>query len=299
MSDKLKGLVLIIISACAFGSIPVINRIAISAGGNETSIMIIRFAIVSLFFTAFMKIRRIKWHVTRNQLFGLLFLGLVCYGNVALMMFLAMKYISAALGSLILYIYPALVMAGSIPFLGERFSRRKLIALIVSLAGCLVVLWGPLGYINFRGVLFALLVAVAYSVYIIGSRKILADIPPVKISAYMAVCCLVFFTVYGAATGSLRINFSITNITTGIVLAVWSTIIGFIAFLNGLKIVGAQNASIISTFEPLYTLILAWILIKEMITTQQIIGGILIMSGVLILNLPVKIIKDKTSAGID
>ncbi len=288
MNDRLKGIILVIISACAFGSIPPINRLAIAAGGNATSIMIIRFAIVSLFFVFYLRISGISWKVSQRQLAGILFLGLVCYGNVALLMFLAMKYISAALGSLILYTYPAMVMAGSIPFLGESFSKRKLSALLISLTGCAVVLWGPLGHIDMRGVLFAFLVAVAYSIYILGSRKLLSDMEPAKVSAWMAICCLVFFTAYGAATGSLKIKFSAVNIAAGTSLAVWSTIIGFMTFLNGLKLTGAQNTSIISTFEPLYTLLLAWLLMGEMISGQQIIGGLIIMSGVIVLNLPLK-----------
>jgi drug/metabolite transporter (DMT)-like permease len=288
MNNKLKGIVLIIISACAFGSIAVISRMAISRGGDATSIMIIRFAIVSLFFVVYLRLKGIRWRVTKPQLAGLLFLGLVCYGNVALMMFLAMKYISPALGSMVLYTYPAMVMAGSVIFLGEKFSRRKLTALIISLIGCIVVLWGPLGHINIRGVVLAFLVAVFYSIYIIGSRKMLSDIPPSKVSAWMGLCCLVFFSVYGAFTGSLRIAFNTVNISAAVVLALWCTIIGFLAFLTGLKLIGAQNASILSTFEPLYTLLLAWVLIGEIISIQQIIGGVIIMSGVLILNLPKK-----------
>ncbi|MBI9106742.1 MAG: EamA family transporter [Spirochaetales bacterium] len=289
MNQKIKGNILIIISACAFGSIAVISRIAITQGGDETSIMIIRFAIVSLFFTGYLRLRGISWRVNRKQLAGLLFLGFICYGNVALMMFLAMKYISPALGSLILYTYPAMVMAGSVLFLGESFSRRKLASLIISLTGCAVVLWGPLGHLDLRGVLLAFLVAVFYSIYIIGSRKMLSDIPPAKVSAWMAVCCLVYFTIYGAFTGSLDISFSTANLISAAVLAVWCTIIGFVAFLSGLKVVGAQNAAVISTIEPLYTILLAWLVIGDKLSGKQVIGGLIIMSGVLILNLPVKI----------
>jgi len=288
MSIRIKGIVLIIISACAFGSIAVISRMAISCGGDATSIMIMRFAIVSIFFVFYLRIKRISWRVTKKQLIGLLVIGIVCYGNVALMMFLAMKFITPALGSLILYTYPAMVMLGSVFLLGENFNRRKTAALLISLAGCAVVLWGPLGRIDFRGVVLAFLVAVFYSVYIIGSRKLLSDMPPAKISGWMAFCCLIFFTIYGALTGSLKLSFSAANISAAAVLAIWCTIIGFLSFLSGLKLLGAQNSAVISTIEPLFTIMLARILIGEKVSAQQVIGGVIIMSGVLILNLPGK-----------
>lgn len=285
MKNGMKGVLLVILSACAFGSIGVISRLAIDRGGDETSIMIIRFFLVSLFFLLYMKIRGIGWRVTRRSLTAMLILGLVCYGNVALMFFLAMKYISPSLGSLILYSYPALVMVGSILFLGESFSRYKAAALVVSLAGCAVVLWGPLGRIDYRGVIFAVLTALFYAAYIVGSRKVLFEVPPAVVSAYMAVCCLVFFIFYGFFTGTLKIDPSAVNLATGAVMALWCTIIGFLAFLGGLRMVGAQNAAIISTFEPLYTIVLAFFILGEGITLQQTAGGIIIISGVFLLNI--------------
>lgn len=285
MKSEVKGILLIILSACSFGSIGIISRVAIARGGGETSIMLIRFFSVSLFFAVYMKLRGISWRVGRKNFLGLMVLGLFFYGNVALMFFLAMKYISPSLGALILYSYPALVMVGSILFLGESFSGAKLAAMLISFAGCAVVLWGPLGSIDFRGVLFAALTALFYAAYIIGSRKILSNVSSLVVSAYMAVWCFVFFLIYGAFSGYAGFSLSTVNITTGLALAVWCTVIGFLAFLGGLKIVGAQNASIISTFEPLYTILLAWLLLGDQINLRQILGGLLILSGVILLNL--------------
>lgn len=52
-------------------------------------------------------------------------------------------------------------------------------------------------------------------------------------------------------------------------------------FINGLKNVKAQKAGIISTLEPVYGIIFAILLLRELPTLRELVGGIIILSMVL------------------
>lgn len=283
MKENTKGLLYIIIATCAFGTIPIMGKVAILEGATSADIHFTRFLLVSLFFLVYMGIKKISFIVSRKNTVRLLILGFVCYGNIALFFYLAMQYISPAIGELLLYTYPAIVAVGSHFFLKDRFTWGKAVSLALAFGGCLLVLYAPVTKVDFRGVIFALLTALCYSAYILGNKKVLEEVSPVVSAAYMAACCTIYFLGYGIITKSLTFTFTTASFTAMLVLAFWCTIIGIMCFLRGLVLLGATKASIISTFEPVFTLIVSAVFLRDPITAVQIAGGGLILTGVLLL----------------
>jgi drug/metabolite transporter (DMT)-like permease len=263
------------------------------AGGNTSTVQITRFVIVTVFFLIYLSRKKISLKIGLKKTLALIFLGLILYSNVVLFYFMAMKYISPSIGSLILYTYPAMVMILSFFILGEKITGKTIIALLLSLAGCIVVLYGPAEKINIKGIILAALTAFCYAAYIVGSKKAITNIDPAVNIFYTGASCLFFFIVFGAISGDLHFEYNVNIIVLILLLAVWSTIIGFIFFFKGLVIVGASKTSIIATFEPLYTILLSAAVLGDKITLIQLAGGALILAGVLVLNIPK---KNKTPA---
>ncbi len=267
------------------------GKVAILHGATSADIHFARFVIVTAFFIIYMRIKKISWKVGKKNTISLLLLGFVCYGNVALFFFLAMKTISPAVGELLLYTYPAMVAIGSHFFLGDRLNKGKIVPLIIALCGCLLVLYAPVTKVNARGVIFALLTALCYSGYIIGNKKTLEHVSPVVSTAYMAACCMIYFLVFGLTTKTLTFTYDPISFSTMLVLAFWCTIIGILSFLKGLVLLGATTASIVSTFEPVFTLLISSIFLHDPITWVQITGGGLILGGVLLLEVNQKVLN--------
>jgi len=285
LNQTVKGFIYIAIATCAFGTIPVVAKLAILSGGNETTTLLSRFAIVTIFFLIYMKWKGLSWRVERRQFYALLFLGFVAYSNVALLFFLAMRHITPAIGELILYTYPAMVAILAFFFLGEKLTRVKLLAICIAFIGCSLVLWAPVDKISLLGVVFAFLTGFAYAVYIVGNKKVLEGVHPVVATAYMGACCMIFFFVYGLITGTLDFYYNPQIIMVILIMAFWCTITGILCFFKGMMILGAVKASVISTFEPVFTIILSFILLGHGISLVQLVGGGLILSSVLVMQL--------------
>ncbi len=283
MNQTVKGFIYIAVATCAFGTIPVMAKLAILSGGNETTTLLTRFIIVTLFFTIYMKIKGISWKVSRRQFFALLFLGFAAYSNVALLFFLAMRYITPAIGELILYTYPAMVAVLAYFFLGEKLTPIKLLAILIAFLGCSLVLWAPVEKISILGIVLSFLTGFAYAVYIVGNKKVLEGVHPVVATAYMGTCCMIFFFIYGLCTGSLDFYYNPQIVISILVLAFWCTITGILCFFKGMIILGAVKASVISTFEPVFTIILSFILLGHGISLVQMLGGACILLSVLVM----------------
>ncbi|MBN2049183.1 MAG: DMT family transporter [Spirochaetales bacterium] len=287
-SDKrktVKGYILVIISACAFGTMGIANRFAYNHGADMASLMSMRFLVVTVFYIIYMRLRRLSWRLPFKKALVLVILGLGLYANVVFFFYRAVEFISPAMASLILYTYPAMVGILGHFFLGERLTGRHLISLAVVMAGCGLIVSGPMDNLAGRGLLYAFCTALFYAVYIIGNRKILSDVHPVVSAAYMGASCAVYFLVFQLLQGSFTYSFDVGGWVAMLVLAFWCTIAGILAFFHGMMILGATKASIVSTFEPLFTALLAWIILGDMIGYLQWIGGICILSGVLLLRI--------------
>ncbi len=285
LTDRVKGFLFIIVATCAFGTIPIMSKVAILHGAASADINFTRFAIVTAFYVVYMRAKRISWKVGRRNVLTLLALGFLCYGNVALFFYLAMQTISPAVGEILLYTYPAMVAVGSHFFLRERLTGAKLVSLAAALAGCLLVLYAPMTAVNTKGVIFAILTAVCYSAYIIGNKKALKQVDPVVSAAYMAACCMVYFLVFGLTTHTLSFSYDPVSFIAMLVLAFWCTIIGILSFMRGLILLEATTASIVSTFEPVFTLVISALFLHDPITWVQVAGGGIILGGVLLLEL--------------
>ena len=196
---------------------------------------------------------------------------------------------------LLLYTYPTIVTLLAWIFFRERLTARKVVALSVASVGTLLVLgilsqllgFGGgqgLGNLDLLGVVWALAAAVIYSAYIIAGARYAARVEPIFSSAIIITSAAVVYLVRGSVAGELTKRFQCAKgAALAAATAPISTVVAISAFFAGLKIVGPSRASIISTIEPAVTVGLAGLVLHEPLTLEQIAGGVLIVSAVLIL----------------
>jgi drug/metabolite transporter (DMT)-like permease len=114
---------------------------------------------------------------------------------------------------------------------------------------------------------------------LVGSR-VTAHVPPLNASAWIITFAGMTIVVAGI-TGVLGDGFTTDVEVSGwlamLGLAIFSTVISISAFLAGLARLDAFRASIISTIEPVFTVVLAALLLDERLSGQQAGGGLVIV----------------------
>jgi drug/metabolite transporter (DMT)-like permease len=65
-------------------------------------------------------------------------------------------------------------------------------------------------------------------------------------------------------------------------LVVIPTIVAVALYMGGIRSLGASRAAIASTTEPLFTIVLAWMLLGDRLTAVQAIGALLVVAGVML-----------------
>jgi drug/metabolite transporter (DMT)-like permease len=275
------------LSAAFFGSLAIYGKYADRMGIPLTELLAVRFgaAAVILWTLVLFRRERVRWGWRTT---GMVVMGLLYVGQAATY-FTSLKTVPAAVTSILLYLYPVVVMLLAAAFLGERLNRVRVVALVLAVVGVFTVV-NPLsahGTIDSAGLLFGLATAAIYATYILVGRALLHDVSSVVATALIATTAGVVLAAAGAVGGQLR-PLDAGGWALALSMAVVATAIPATMFLAGLARVGATRAAIISTLEPATTVVLAALLLGEDLGPVRLLGGgiVLVAAVVVARNVP-------------
>lgn len=275
---NIGGVLLVAISAASFGLMPIFAKIAYSAGTSTYTLLFLRFLTATTFMFILMFLKKLKLP-TKKEIISFLLLGAIGYTGQSFCYFVALNYASSSVVSLLLYTYPALVMIGSVLVLKERITAKKILSLILALTGAFVII-GAEFKANIIGITLAVLSAVFYSVYILVSSKVVKTGMGIQSSAFIMFGAAVVYGIIILFTG-----FAPPQQTNGyiavILIAFVSTVLAFWAFFTGMDKTGPSTAALVSTLEPVVTVISSIVFLKEKMTVNIIIGGALVITSLI------------------
>ncbi|HNH27692.1 MAG TPA: DMT family transporter [Anaerolineales bacterium] len=276
---RLTGIILIAISAASFGTLAIFGRYAYAENIDTFTLLFLRFGFSASFMTMMLILRKEPFPRGRilAQLIGM---GGIGYAGQSFLYLTAIKYASAGLVALLLYLYPFFVAILSMIFLQEKLTRVKAFALALALCGTALTV-GPVSGQPI-GAIMAIVAALGYSIYIIVGANVMKHVSPFQSSTVIFASASV---VYGLLTFTNGIHLPQTNfgwlVIAGIVVV--STIIPVTTFLAGLERIGPTNAAMLSTIEPIITVFLATVLFGDKLAPIVLAGGALILIAVVIL----------------
>ena len=277
--NRIIGVILIVISAASFGTLAIFGRYAYAAGLDIFTLLFLRFTFSALLMAVLLIFRRES--LPRGGALGrLVGMGALGYVGQSFSYLTAIKYASAGLVALLLYLYPTFVAVLSTIFLKEKINRVKIIALGLATLGAALTA-NPQGG-QWTGILLALSAAAIYSVYIIVGTGVMQQVSAVQSSTVIFTAAGI---VYGALTAINGPHWPVTSAGWLALAAVTliATVIPVATFLAGLKRIGPTDASMLSTLEPVVTVLLAALLFGEALPPVTLLGGGLILAAVLLL----------------
>jgi drug/metabolite transporter (DMT)-like permease len=198
----------------------------------------------------------------------------------------ALRYIPAAMLTFLFYTYPAWVAVIAAARRAEGLTRRRGMALALSLAGIALMVGIPgAGHLHPIGVLLALASALMYAAYIPLIDYLGRDLPPAVTSTYASGGAAVILIAVALLQGGLGMRF--TPVAWGAIgtMAVVSTVLAFIAFLRGLAVIGPVRTAIVSTIEPFWTALLGGVVLGQALGPRTLLGGVSIAAAVVLLQL--------------
>ena len=275
------AIVLVLLSALGFSSIAIFAKLAYAAGVSPTMLLALRFALAVALLAPLVWLRGLRLPRGR-ALAGFALMGGL-YTAQAQCYFTALLYASSGLVGLLLYVYPVLVTVLAVAFGWEKLDRRTFVLLVVAITGMAITLGGNLQG-QPLGIMLGLLAAAVYAVYIVIGGRLTANTDPLAATLVIMAAAALFNGAFAIAGGGALPHTVDAWLAIG-AISLFSTVIAIAAFLVGIKYIGAAQASIISTLEPVITLCLGVALLGESVSGGQLVGGTLVLGAVVMLAL--------------
>ncbi len=226
------------------------------------------------------------WAIERRRAAVLALMGLSLYSLQAYSFIFALTALPASFVSLVLYSYPALVAVGARVAFGRAITRAHAAGLLASFAG-VALLVGGTGHVALApALLFAALAPAVYTVYILAGDFVMRAAQPVAAACVVMSGAAVTFTVVGLASGQLRPPPTLQALLLLVAIGVVPTLLPITLFLASLPRIGAGRAALLSTWEPVVTVVLAAALLGDRLSPAQLAGGGLVIAAVAALQRP-------------
>lgn len=188
---------------------------------------------------------------------------------------------------------PLWAAALEVIFLRARLSRIILLSLVIGIIGSIIVALPAdpdqkittLGNNPLLGSLLALIGAMAVAVYFVIGRKLRASLSLVPYIWLVYGCAAIFLVIVVIVSGIPLTGYSLQGYLWLVAMALVPQLIGHSSFNFALKYFPASYVGIAGQLEPVLSAILAFLLFTEIPASVQIIGSIIILSGVVLASL--------------
>lgn len=277
----------IISGACLWGLIALFFKFLTTCGFSPLQVVTLRVLFAAALITVVIfridpKLLKIRWYDSwlflGTGLLSLVFFN-YCY-------FRAIEDSSISVAVLLLYTAPVFVMLLSIFLFDEKFTRRKMLALLTTFCGCAFItgIFESKLALTAEALAFGLASGIGYALYSIFGKLALRRYSTLTITAY---------TFYFATLGALplaepqQLFILLADwhaVAGALAIALICTVAPYLLYTRGLQDVDAGQASILATLEPLVAAAIGIFVFGENLTAAKIIGMALILSSIFILN---------------
>ena len=271
----------LMLSMIIFGSIGVFRRYIPLSSGLLASL---RGIVGAVFIFAILLITKKKLNITsiKSNLFYLIISG-VLIGFNWILLFEAYRFTSVSTATLCYYMAPIFVIFLSPVFLKQKSSFFELICGVIAFIGMFFVSGNANevtnGSNNLKGILFGLGAALFYAFIILLNQKLTTIEAFDKTIIQLASAGLILIPYTLIFETNSNFSPSISSIFLVILVCVLHTGVAYFLYFNSMKMLKANTIAFYSYIDPIVALILSSLILKEIMSVNEIIGAVLILGA--------------------
>ncbi|MGZ8271020.1 MAG: DMT family transporter, partial [Methylophilus sp.] len=207
--QALIGTLMVLVSSVAFSSKAIMVKLAYDYSVNAATLIALRMAFSIPFFLAlvvWMRYTNVNIKLSRDDVFRMIFLGVVTgYGSMWFN-FAGLQYVTAGLERVILFLYPTMVVLLNTMLHQHKVTKHEVFALVASYAGVILVVGHDLtmptaaAANTLLGSGLVLVSAIVYAVYLVLSGRLIPRLGAPLFTAYTMLIMSVASGVHFFAT---------------------------------------------------------------------------------------------------
>lgn len=286
------GVALAIGGVVCFSLRPIFIKLAYAWVTDPVTLLALRMVFsVPFFIAAALWVRSATEHrpLAGRELAAVVALGILSYYGASFLDFLALQYIPAGLGRLLLFTYPTIVVILSAVLLRKGVTAREVAALVITYAGLALVFAHALEGEQksfWLGAALAFASSICYALYLVAGAEVITRVGSVRFTAYAmtaaSIACIAQFLLLRPLS-ALVVPAPVYGYA--VAMAVVSTAVPVFMTSEALRRIGANTVAIIGALGPVTTIAFGWLGLEEMMTPLQLAGAALVLVGVVVISL--------------
>jgi len=288
-SNPVKGYLSVVAAAIMWASSGVAGKALFAGGITPFELVQVRVTVSTLLLALLFSLYSRNLFRIRCKDLGYFFLlGGVAMALVQVTYFYAISKIQVAAAIFIQYLAPVMVAFFSICFWKERLTPTKFLSLVISLAGCYLVVGGynlHLMQMNRVGILCGLASALCFATYTLFGERGMHRYSPWTVLFYAFLFATFTWHIIYPPFQYLWAGYSLNQWGWLLYISVIGTLIPFALFFVGVNFIRSTRASITATLEPISAGFFAYLFLGEVLEPLQIVGGAMVVGAIVLLQL--------------
>lgn len=283
---KYAGIIMALASAFLFGVTPVFAKLSYAGGSNGITLTFLRGLFAAPVIFAILKWQRVSLLLTRQELKDVLRVGILGPAATTIILYESYNFIPVGIATILHFAYPVVVTLASMLLFKSKVSPLKLVSLLLGCLGVVCFFEMSGGNVALPGILMALGSSVTYTIYMLGVEKTsLGRMHYFKLSFYMSVVALVVSGVFGLITGRLNLNLTPAAWGYSFLVSMMVSVGAITLFQYGITLIGASTTAILSTLEPITSVVMGILVLGEQMSVLKMVGCVLILVAVMVATL--------------
>ncbi len=275
----LKGYALVILSALIFGLMPLMAKFIYREGITPQSLVLLRTGLATPFLLVLSVLTKGKLKLAPRAVPSVALIALMGCALTPLLLFSSYNYMPSGAATVLHFIYPAAVVIGELLFLRKKLSKGQLISIALCVIG-IAMFYNPENKLDLTGSLIAILSGITYAAYIIllsGFKH--KDISGFAFSFWVSAFSAILMLVFCLATNSLTLPQTAGGWLLTILFAVSLNVGAVVLFQKGTFIIGGSRSAVLSTFEPVTSVLAGIIFFNESAGVFTVVGTVLVLTA--------------------
>ncbi|WNR44241.1 DMT family transporter [Paenibacillus roseipurpureus] len=279
------AIILVIIGASSYGLLSSFIKMAYDQGFTDSQITPAQMTMGTLFVWMLILFHKESWvNPFKGPWIKLSLIGIFGLSMTTILYNIALQDLDASLSIILLFQFTWMTIALDC-IINRRWSKRmEAIAVVLILTGTVLAVnitdtnWSDL---SLRGMVFGLISALTYSIFLFFTGQVESSLPPLMNSAIMLTAALPVLYVLFPPTVFVHENGGML-ILWGLLLGLLGQAIPTVAFNIGIPRIGSSLAAMLGSMELPVAILAAYLLIGEPIGAMQWGGMALILGGIII-----------------
>ncbi len=278
----IKGYLFAILSAVIFGCMPLMAKLIYADGVTPFSLVFLRnfFALVPLALLAYKENKTLK--IDKKVLPSVCLISILGCSVTPILLFCSYKFLSSGTATVLHFSYPAIVIIAEIIFLRKKPKIYSIISVLLCVIG-ISLFYSPSEPLNLSGSVLAIASGLTFAIYVVmlshfDSQKVTGFLFCFYTTLISAVACFIICI----ATNNLVFPSTLTGWVLCIIFSLLVTVGAVVLFQKSAFLIGGDNVSILSTLEPITSIIVGVVVFDEPLGVPVIIGSILVVSASII-----------------